>query len=65
MVFGLFACYGETFGLDYRRKQFDINENSVFMMRSTCIEVRLMGRSSEVTGGADGNERIQDEVHTD
>lgn len=61
----MFACYGETFGLDYRRKQFDINENSVFMMRSACVEVRLMDRSSEVTGVADGNEWIQDEVHTD
>ena len=54
MVFGLLACYGETFGLRYKNELNEMNNNSMFLMRSACNEVRLMGRSPEVKGGADG-----------
>ena len=62
MLFGESACYGEYLGLQYKNVIDEVNENSLFKMRSDLVESRLMDRPSEVASAENGKEWISYEL---
>lgn len=58
MLFGESACYGESLGLQYKNVIDEVNENSLFKMRSDLVESRLMDRPSEAASAEDENELV-------